>query len=186
MSTLTRRLILIAALVTGAIVVSARLPKAAPTETLASPPTPLNLGDWQGETYDLEDQVRAIIPEARFLTRTYTAPGGRVMDFAVLTTPLPSQLHDPRFCFQSQGWQVLEQRQRRLWLGGRSQAVGWCRVSSQGEEAEALYAFLSPGVVSTGDWRFHLSALSGAARGQAIGPARFVRVLWQRDQGTLA
>ena len=186
MSTLTRRISLIAALATVALALMAFVPAAKPKGAAVSPPVPLDLPSWQGKAYGLGDEVRAVIPEADFLTHEYRNSEGMLLDFAILTTPSPNELHDPSFCFQSQGWTIASTAAKTMTLGGKERTVGWCRIESGETGAESLYAFVTPSIVSTGDWRFHFEALRQAFLGRPTGPARFIRILWYDDSADLA
>jgi len=186
MPTLPRRLGLIAALVSAASAITLLLPAGPPVEHAPPPEIPATLGEWAGVTYHLGPEVRAAIPEADFLTTEYRTQDGRLIDFAVLTVPQAGDLHDPDFCFQSQGWEITQKRAETLLLGDTPQTIGWCRIRAGEMYAQALYAFVTPAMVSTGDWRYHLESMRLAAMGRPSGPAHFVRVLYFEDEATFA
>ena len=85
--------------------------------------------------------------------------------------------HDPRYCFQAQGWSV---GQVKPVVGPEAGGLSLsrCRVARGGEEREALYFYGRGSGTLDSAWKLYLASLRDSALRRPREPVCFVRLIY--------
>lgn len=70
---------------------------------------PMALSGWKGENIDISDYT-AFVPNSSLLMRDYTSKDGKTANLTIVYGLDVSDIHNPEYCFEGQGWKVLEKK----------------------------------------------------------------------------
>ena len=130
-----------ACLMLDAIIANRALPRLRPAPLRLAPieRLPRQLGEWRcvGDI-PLDERVRAVLPNARIVSRLYRSAAGERAQLLLETSPDPNEYHSPTVCLPGQGWNVVSSHPASVGAGSRVSATEM-EVDLEGQRSTVLY-----------------------------------------------
>ncbi len=82
---------------------------------------PRDIGEWNGQDLDPQEEWKDQLPAARFMVRLYS-DGGALIDLLMIESADPGSFHSPMFCLPGAGWTPKEAGTAKLRNGEVSKA----------------------------------------------------------------
>lgn len=139
---------------------------------------PRQVADWASSgDYEMPAQVKAALPSADILSRTYRQGNGEPLDFVLIGGTDRTALHDPRACLIGAGQRIEDDHVETL--PGTSIEMRACRVTSGGSipDYDMLYVYVVDGQVVNQVTQIRAQMLWSALLGRKNRPVYFVRFM---------
>ena len=105
---------------------------------------PLNVGDWKGTDYPVDEATASVLQATETLVRDYTNPAGDYVGIYIgyfHDQKYGSQIHSPRHCLPGGGWVVASLEQVPFNYSGRQIMVNRMTITKKNLVSQMFYWF---------------------------------------------
>lgn len=142
---------------------------------------PHKIGGWVSSSdIPSSEDVKKILPHAHISERIYHK-GDAAINFLLLTSPVPSEFHDPMVCLPAQGWVTKSSITKNI--GGHSVTILKSEAKSRGLTTIYWYDGYMESVKPHGIFLKTMYKIRNSVLNREEGISLFVRIIYEDDNG---